>query len=182
LRFPYRSLAQGCARLCEVVQTCATLRSSSHKTLMCSAHSVSSSRYRQLRIIYFIACGVTAFIIIMTASSNSWLIVVDRFIASQTSLSVVATVLSTTVITVFILRMRTSSSAAGTIRRKASVSSAALEIIIESSVLYSVTGIIWIPFRMGLDRSTAFVSYGISHAFFCSMVVSRFSAFIVRND
>jgi hypothetical protein len=83
------------------------------------------------------------------------------------------TVISTIIIAVFILRIRVATSVAGIPKCKASASSTALEIIIESSVFYLIVGIIWIPLRIGVECFGSQESFGITLAFFSGIIVGH---------
>jgi hypothetical protein len=109
---------------------------------------------------------------------------------TQLALSVAATIVSTLVITSYIIRMKmhmphrlpvviTQNQSSGTefINRHHGVTSAwtALQIIIESAALYSVTGLIYIPFVAsfsGVPQNVIFLGYNYAQMGFTIAVVS----------
>jgi hypothetical protein len=80
----------------------------------------------------------------------------------------VATTLLSTILIIYILKQRVSHELAGS-----DAPLTAVENIVESSAIYSIASIIWIPFRMivGSHSPTFILAFAVSSAFFSSSVV-----------
>jgi hypothetical protein len=108
--------------------------------------------------------------------------ILDQMVATNWCLSVVTTVILTLIIVLHILRFRQYANrqregATGKITKSAPYT--AMEIVVESSALYSVTAILWIPFRMmsSMTDRDQLQWYTLVYPFFSAMVVCSLFSF-----